>query len=101
MIQVTTRHRQFLPDHPGAPEADADTYWSGELEWGEFNFDINPPNYTDGANLQHLGDGCLHVNGALATGKRSREPGKDAGTRDAPEDRSRPGWNDRHHRRQW
>lgn len=63
---------------PGSARLDDETYWSGELEWGKFNFDINPPNYTDGEYIQYLGDGYLYVTGnaKLTAWKRSGQPGK-------------------------
>ncbi|MGW7530828.1 hypothetical protein [Amycolatopsis sp. NPDC054798] len=64
--------------NPGSAKLDDETYWSGELEWGKFNFDISPPNYTDGEYIQYLGDGLLYVNGntKLTSWKRSGQPGK-------------------------
>jgi len=72
-----------------APAADSSTagsapanpdpavYWSGELEWGKFNFDLNPPIHTDGESIQDLGD-VLYVTGKarLAVWKKSGQPGK-------------------------
>ncbi|WP_410595831.1 hypothetical protein [Amycolatopsis sp. lyj-23] len=57
--------------------ADPAVYWSGELEWGKFNLDLNPPNYTDGEYTQALGD-LFYVDGKaqLASWKKGGSPGK-------------------------
>ncbi|MGW3961988.1 hypothetical protein ACWED2_19345 [Amycolatopsis sp. NPDC005003] len=61
---------------PANPDPAA--YWSGELEWGKFNFDLNPPIYTDGEYIQDLGGDLLYVTGKarLAVWKKSGQPGK-------------------------
>ncbi|GLY36002.1 hypothetical protein Amsp01_020260 [Amycolatopsis sp. NBRC 101858] len=61
---------------PASP--DPAIYWSGELEWGKFNFDINPPNYTDGEYIQYLGSELLYVNGKarVTAWKKGGQPGK-------------------------
>lgn len=57
---------------------DETVYWSGELEWGKFNFDLSPPNYTDGEYIQNLG-GLLYVEGkaTVTAWKKGGQPSKD------------------------
>ena len=52
-------------------------YQEDNLEWGKYNFDLNPPIYTDGENIQDFG-GFLYVNGKarLAVWQKSGQPGK-------------------------
>ncbi|MEQ0559203.1 hypothetical protein ABJI51_08995 [Amycolatopsis sp. NEAU-NG30] len=59
--------------------AGKDVYWHDSLEWGKFNLDQKPPNYTDGEYIENLGSDLLYVNGKarLAAWKKSGQPGKD------------------------
>ncbi|RSM66738.1 hypothetical protein DMH03_06480 [Amycolatopsis sp. WAC 01376] len=60
------------------PKTDGAVYWTGELTWGKFNLDHNPPNYTDGEYLARISSDSLYVKGntIVTSWKKSGRPGK-------------------------